>query len=84
MTSVVPRVVLVAARAANGVIGLYAAASAVGGFFGRFVPGMLAEQFGWRIDILPRLGHRAGLELGAGVALCTVAPEDAAAQLQEA
>ena len=33
---------------ANGVIGLYAAASAVGGFFGRFVPGMLAEQFGWR------------------------------------
>jgi YNFM family putative membrane transporter len=29
-------------------IGLYAAASAVGGFFGRFVPGMLAEQFGWR------------------------------------
>jgi predicted MFS family arabinose efflux permease len=33
---------------ANGVIGLYAAASAVGGFFGRFVPGMLADQFGWR------------------------------------
>ena len=33
---------------ANGVIGLYAAASAVGGFLGRFVPGMLADQFGWR------------------------------------
>ena len=43
-----------------------------------------AEQFCWRIDVLPRLGHRAGLELGAGVALCTVAPEDAAAQLKEA
>ena len=43
-----------------------------------------AEHFGWRIDVLPRLGHRAGLELGAGVQLCTVAPEDAAAQLKEA
>ena len=43
-----------------------------------------AEQFCWRIDVLPRLAHRAGLELGAGVQLCTVAPEDAAAQLQEA
>jgi UDPglucose--hexose-1-phosphate uridylyltransferase len=43
-----------------------------------------AEQFCWRIDVLPRLVHRAGLELGAGVQLCTVAPERAAAQLQEA
>jgi UDPglucose--hexose-1-phosphate uridylyltransferase len=43
-----------------------------------------AEHFCWRIDVLPRLGHRAGLELGAGVQLCTVAPEDAAAQLAEA
>jgi UDPglucose--hexose-1-phosphate uridylyltransferase len=43
-----------------------------------------ADQFCWRIDVLPRLGHRAGLELGAGVQLCTVAPEDAAAQLAEA
>jgi UDPglucose--hexose-1-phosphate uridylyltransferase len=37
-----------------------------------------------RIDVLPRLAHRAGLELGAGVQLCTVAPERAAAQLAEA
>jgi len=43
-----------------------------------------AEHFGWRIDIHPRLSHRAGLELGAGVGLCTVAPEDAAALLKEA
>jgi UDPglucose--hexose-1-phosphate uridylyltransferase len=43
-----------------------------------------AEHFCWRIDVLPRLGHRAGLELGAGVQLCTVAPEAAAAALQEA
>ena len=33
---------------ANGVFGLYAAASAVGGFFGRFIPGMLTEYIGWR------------------------------------
>ena len=32
----------------NGVFGLYAAASAVGGFFGRFVPGMLTQYVGWR------------------------------------
>jgi predicted MFS family arabinose efflux permease len=32
----------------NGVFGIYAAASSVGGFLGRFVPGMLTEQFGWR------------------------------------
>jgi UDPglucose--hexose-1-phosphate uridylyltransferase len=43
-----------------------------------------AEHFCWRIDVLPRLGHRAGLELGTGVQLCTVAPEEAAAQLKEA
>src|SRR5262245_4104162 len=33
---------------ANGVIGVYASASAVGGFLGRFVPGILADHFGWR------------------------------------
>ena len=36
------------AREANGVFGLYTAASSVGGFFGRFIPGMLTEHFGWR------------------------------------
>jgi len=43
-----------------------------------------AEYFCWRIDILPRLTHLAGLELGAGVHLNIVAPERAAAQLREA
>jgi UDPglucose--hexose-1-phosphate uridylyltransferase len=43
-----------------------------------------AEHFSWRIDILPRLTHFAGLELGAGVNLCIVAPERAAAELREA
>jgi UDPglucose--hexose-1-phosphate uridylyltransferase len=43
-----------------------------------------AEHFSWRIDILPRLVHLAGLELGAGVHLNSVSPEHAAAQLGDA
>jgi UDPglucose--hexose-1-phosphate uridylyltransferase len=43
-----------------------------------------AEHFCWRIDILPRLTHLAGLELGAGVNLNVVAPERAAAELRDA
>jgi UDPglucose--hexose-1-phosphate uridylyltransferase len=43
-----------------------------------------AEQFCWRIDVLPRLTHLAGLELGTGVHLNVVAPERAAAELREA
>jgi UDPglucose--hexose-1-phosphate uridylyltransferase len=43
-----------------------------------------AEEFCWRIDILPRLTHLAGLELGAGVNLNIVAPERAAADLRDA
>ena len=42
-----------------------------------------AEQFCWRIEILPRLTNLAGLELGAGVDVCTVAPEQAAAELRD-
>jgi UDPglucose--hexose-1-phosphate uridylyltransferase len=43
-----------------------------------------AEQFCWRIDVVPRLTHLAGLELGTGVHLNIVAPEHAAAQLRDA
>jgi UDPglucose--hexose-1-phosphate uridylyltransferase len=43
-----------------------------------------AEHYSWRIDILPKLTHLAGLELGAGVNLNIVAPEQAAAELREA
>jgi UDPglucose--hexose-1-phosphate uridylyltransferase len=43
-----------------------------------------AEHFSWRIDILPRLTHMAGLELGAGVNLNIVPPEQAAAELRDA
>jgi UDPglucose--hexose-1-phosphate uridylyltransferase len=42
-----------------------------------------SEHFCWRIDILPRLTHLAGLELGAGVHLNIVTPERAAAELRE-
>ena len=41
-----------------------------------------AEHFCWRIEIVPRLTHLAGLELGAGVHLNIVAPEQAAAELR--
>jgi UDPglucose--hexose-1-phosphate uridylyltransferase len=43
-----------------------------------------ADHFCWRIDVLPRLTHMAGLELGAGVHLNVVAPEQAAAVLRSA
>jgi UDPglucose--hexose-1-phosphate uridylyltransferase len=42
-----------------------------------------AEHFCWRIEIQPRLTHLAGLELGAGVNLCIVAPEQAAQELRD-
>jgi UDPglucose--hexose-1-phosphate uridylyltransferase len=43
-----------------------------------------ADYFSWRIDILPRLVHLAGLELGAGVNLNIVPPEQVATELREA
>jgi UDPglucose--hexose-1-phosphate uridylyltransferase len=43
-----------------------------------------AEHFSWRIDVMPRLTHIAGLELSTDVNLNIVAPEHAAAVLREA
>jgi UDPglucose--hexose-1-phosphate uridylyltransferase len=43
-----------------------------------------SEQFCWRIDILPALTQPAGLELGAGVGVNVVSPEQAAAELRDA
>jgi UDPglucose--hexose-1-phosphate uridylyltransferase len=43
-----------------------------------------AERFCWRIDIMPRLAQLAGLEIGTGVYLNVLAPEDAARRLREA
>jgi UDPglucose--hexose-1-phosphate uridylyltransferase len=42
-----------------------------------------ADHFCWRIDIIPRLTHLAGLELGAGVHLNIVPPEKVAAELRD-
>jgi UDPglucose--hexose-1-phosphate uridylyltransferase len=43
-----------------------------------------AEDFCWRIDVVPRLTHLAGLELSTDVNLNIVAPEHAAAVLRDA
>jgi UDPglucose--hexose-1-phosphate uridylyltransferase len=43
-----------------------------------------ATAFCWRIDLLPRLANPAGLEMGAGVQLCVLAPEQAAERLRGA
>jgi UDPglucose--hexose-1-phosphate uridylyltransferase len=43
-----------------------------------------ADHFCWRIDVMPRLTHLAGLELSTEVNLNIVAPEHAAALLREA
>ncbi len=41
-----------------------------------------AEHFCWRIDVMPRLTHLAGLELSSGLNLNIVAPEHAAELLR--
>jgi YNFM family putative membrane transporter len=48
-------------KEANVVFGIYASASAVGGFLGRLIPGMLTEHVGWRGGFLA---------LAAGTAIC--------------
>jgi len=41
-------------------------------------------EFHWHVDIAPRLSTRAGFELGTGIEINPVAPEQAAAELREA
>jgi UDPglucose--hexose-1-phosphate uridylyltransferase len=43
-----------------------------------------AEGYSWRIEIAPRIGQPAGFELGTGVGINAVAPEDAAHELRGA
>jgi UDPglucose--hexose-1-phosphate uridylyltransferase len=43
-----------------------------------------AEEFGWHVDIAPRLTIRAGFELGTGVEINVYPPERAAADLRSA
>ena len=47
-------------------------------------PRAAASEFHWHLDIVPRLSLRAGFELGTGVDINSVAPEQAAAELREA
>jgi UDPglucose--hexose-1-phosphate uridylyltransferase len=42
-----------------------------------------AQEFCWRIDVIPRLTQLAGLELGTGLNLNVVSPERSAALLRE-
>jgi UDPglucose--hexose-1-phosphate uridylyltransferase len=41
-----------------------------------------AEHFCWHIEVMPRLAQLAGLEIGTGVHLNVLAPEDAARRLR--
>jgi UDPglucose--hexose-1-phosphate uridylyltransferase len=43
-----------------------------------------AAHFCWRIEIMPRLAQLAGLEIGTGVHLNVLAPEDAAGRMRDA
>jgi UDPglucose--hexose-1-phosphate uridylyltransferase len=43
-----------------------------------------AATFCWRVEIMPRLAQLAGLEIGTGVYLNVLAPEDAAQRLRDA
>jgi UDPglucose--hexose-1-phosphate uridylyltransferase len=43
-----------------------------------------SSRFCWRIDIVPRLTHAGGLELGTGIGCNAVPPEQAAAELRGA
>jgi UDPglucose--hexose-1-phosphate uridylyltransferase len=42
------------------------------------------DRFCWRIEVVPRLTHLAGLELATGMNLNIVSPERAASALREA
>jgi UDPglucose--hexose-1-phosphate uridylyltransferase len=43
-----------------------------------------AGEFCWHLDVVPRLAQLAGLEMGTGVSLNIVPPEQAAATLRDA
>jgi UDPglucose--hexose-1-phosphate uridylyltransferase len=44
----------------------------------------LHEGAHWHLELVPRLTTFAGVELGAGIYVTTVAPENAASRLREA
>ncbi len=57
---------------ATGITGFYTAATAFGGFLGRFLPGILAEPIGWRGAFLAV----AGLTLGCLAAVVALMPRE--------
>jgi UDPglucose--hexose-1-phosphate uridylyltransferase len=42
-----------------------------------------AEHYHWRIEVVPRLTQLTGLELGAGISVNVLVPEEAATQLRD-
>src|SRR5215831_18075753 len=60
-----------AARVA-GVAGIYIAGSSLGGFCGRFVPGLLGDLFGWR----PAFLALAGLSLAGALIVVLLLPKE--------
>src|SRR6476661_150019 len=57
---------------AMGVMGVYMAATSVGGFAGRFVSGLLADMVGWRAGFL----MTAAMTLACGLAVVAILPRE--------
>lgn len=57
---------------AMGVMGVYMAATSVGGFAGRFVSGLLADVVGWRAGFL----MTAAMTLACGIAVAAILPRE--------
>jgi len=60
------------AHEATSVIGIYASASGIGGFLGRFLPGLLADHIGWRGGFLVM----AALTLACALAVQAFLPRE--------
>jgi predicted MFS family arabinose efflux permease len=60
------------AAEATAVTGIYLSASSFGGFMGRFLTGVLAEHFGWRIAF----GSLAVLTLGCAIGVAALLPRE--------
>jgi predicted MFS family arabinose efflux permease len=59
-------------RAVAGVAGIYVTGSSLGGFGGRFIPGVLADQVGWRGAFLTL----AGLSLLGAIVVIALLPKE--------
>jgi len=57
---------------AMGVMGVYMAATSVGGFAGRFVSGLLADMVGWRTGFL----ITAAMTFACGIAVAAILPRE--------